>query len=141
MIDKADVEESTYVVEHPTRIRPLKAARLDIIKMLMQPWFGGKMIPEEKLRASLGVLDIPRGDRKYIESLMRDYLLFNGTLVWRKKDLPKLQRIIRSVLSINDAEIASVNSAESLILLVASKLKKCSKESINNICFVLTSVE
>ena len=141
MIDKADVEESTYVVEHPTKIRPLKAARLDIIKMLMQPWFGGKMIPEEKLRASLGVLDIPRGDRKYIESLMRDYLLFNGTLVWRKKDLPKLQRIIRSVLSINDAEIASVNSAESLILLVASKLKKCSKESINNICFVLTSVE
>lgn len=141
MIDKADVEESSYVMEHPTRIRPLKAARLDIIKMLMQPWFGGKMIPEEKLRASLGVLDIPRGDKKYIESLMRDYVLFNGTLVWRKKDLPKLQRLIRDVLSIKDAEIASVNSAESLMLLVASKLKKCSKESINNICFVLTSVE
>ena len=141
MIDKADVEESTYVVEHPTRIRPLKAARLDIIKMLMQPWFGGKMIPEEKLRASLSVLDIPRGDKKAIEALMQDYLMFNGLLVWKKKDLPKLQKLVQVVMGIKNSEISAISDAEGLIRLVSSKIKKLQRDRICDICFVLTSVE
>jgi hypothetical protein len=141
MIDKADVEESAYVVEHPTRIRPLKAARLDIIKMLMQPWFGGKMIPEEKLRASLSVLDIPRGDKKVIEALMQDYLLFNGLLVWKKKDLPKLQKLVQAVMGIKNSEISAISDAEGLIRLVSSKIKKLQRDRICDICFVLTSVE
>lgn len=141
MIDKADVEESSYVVEHPTKIRPLKAARLDIIKMLMQPWFGGKMIPEEKLRASLSVLDIPRGDKKVIEALMQDYLLFNGLLVWKKKDLPKLQKLVQAVMGIKNSEISAISDAEGLIRLVSSKIKKLQRDRICDICFVLTSVE
>jgi hypothetical protein len=141
MIDKADVEESTYVVEHPTKIRPLKAARLDIIKMLMQPWFGGKMIPEEKLRASLSVLDIPREDKKAIEALMQDYLMFNGLLVWKKKDLPKLQKLVQAVMGIKNSEISAISDAEGLIRLVSSKIKKLQRDRICDICFVLTSVE
>lgn len=141
MIDKADVDESPYVMEHPTRIRPLKAARLDIIKMLMQPWFGGKMIPEDKLRASLGVLDIPREDKKNIEALMQDYLMFNGLLVWKKKDLPKLQKLVQAVMGIKNSEISAISDAESLIGLVSSKIKRLQRDRICDICFVLTSVE
>ena len=141
MIDKADVEESAYVIEHPTKIRPLKAARLDIIRMLIQPWFGGKMIPEEKLKASLSVLDIPRGDKKAIEALMQDYLMFNGLLVWKKKDLPKLQKLVQAVMGIKNSEISAISDAEGLIRLVSSKIKKLQRDRICDICFVLTSVE
>lgn len=141
MIDKADVEESTYVMEHPTRIRPLKAARLDIIRMLMQPWFGGKMIPEEKLRASLGVLDIPRGDKKIISEVMKNYLLFQGTIIWDKKELPILQGILQNILGITEKSLENINTPDQLRSLVKSKLKKCSGQNIDDICFILTFAE
>jgi hypothetical protein len=141
MIDKADVEESSYVVEHPTKIRPLKAARLDIIKMLMQPWFGGKMIPEEKLRASLSVLDIPRGDKKIISEVMKNYLLFQGTIIWDKKELPILQGILQNLLGITEKNFENINTPDQLRKLVKSKLQKCSAQNIDDICFILTFAE
>ena len=141
MIDKADVEESPYVIEHPTRIRPLKAARLDIIKMLMQPWFGGKMIPEERLRASLSVLDIPRGDKKIISEVMKNYLLFQGTIIWDKKELPILQGILQNILGITEKSLENINTPDQLRSLVKSKLKKCSGQNIDDICFILTFAE
>ena len=141
MIDKAEVEESTYTIKNPTKIKSLKYARLQILKMLMQQWDDGNMIEEKTLRSSLSVLDIPRSIRKTIESLMDDYLLFDGILVWDDRDIPKLQVLVRSVLGIKDSELLAVNEPEDLMNLVRTKLKKCSVGFINATCYVLTYVE
>ena len=141
MIDKAEVEESIYTIKNPTKIKSLKYARLQILKMLMQQWDDGIMIEEKTLRSSLSVLDIPRSIRKTIESLMDDYLLFDGILVWDDRDIPKLQVLVRSVLGIKDSELLAVNEPEDLMNLVRTKLKKCSVGFINATCYVLTYVE
>ena len=141
MIDKAEVEESIYAIKNPTKIKSLKYARLQILKMLMQQWDDGNMIEEKTLRSSLSVLDIPRSIRKTIESLMEDYLLFDGILVWDDRDIPKLQVLVRSVLGIKDSELLAVNETEDLKNLVRTKLKKCSVGFINATCYVLTYVE
>lgn len=141
MIDKAEVEESIYTIKNPTKIKSLKYARLQILKMLMQQWDDGIMIEEKTLRSSLSVLDIPRSIRKTIESLMEDYLLFDGILVWDDRDIPKLQVLVRSVLGIKDSELLAVNEPEDLMNLVRTKLKKCSVGFINATCYVLTYVE
>lgn len=141
MIDKAEVEESIYAIKNPTKIKSLKYARLQILKMLMQQWDDGIMIEEKTLRSSLSVLDIPRSIRKTIESLMEDYLLFDGILVWDDRDIPKLQVLVRSVLGIKDSELLAVNEPEDLMNLVRTKLKKCSVGFINATCYVLTYVE
>ena len=99
------------------------------------------MIEEKTLRSSLSVLDIPRSIRKTIESLMDDYLLFDGILVWDDRDIPKLQVLVRSVLGIKDSELLAVNEPEDLMNLVRTKLKKCSVGFINATCYVLTYVE
>ena len=138
MIDKAEVEESIYTVQEPTKIRPLKAARLDIIRMLMQPWFGGKMISEEVLKSSLSVLDLPRSDKKEIVTIMDDYTLFGGILIWDENEIPKLQALVQSILGLNDKIKNEINTPDELRSFVKNKLKTCNRQNIEDICFVLT---
>lgn len=136
MIDKADVEESIYTVENPAKIQTLKSARLNIIRMIMQPWFGGKMVPEDTLKSSLSVLDLPRSDKKKILAIMDDYLLF-GTLIWDKSQLPDLQELIQNILGLSDKAKSGIHTADELRAFVKSKLFKCTNQNIEDICFVL----
>ncbi len=141
MIDKADVTEKPYNFEKPVKIQTLKSARLDIISLLMQPWFGGKMIPEDRLKSSLAVLDIPREDRKAIMAIMDDYLLFNGHLIWDRKDLPKLQKLVQHVLGLSDKNIEAIEKAEELRNIVKARIRRLSAKNTEDICLILTSVE
>ena len=136
MIDKADVEESIYIVENPAKIQTLKAARLNIIRMIMQPWFGGKMVPEDTLKSSLSVLDLPRSDKRKIMAIMDDYTLF-GTLIWDKSQLPDLQELIQNILGLTNKTKNEIHTADELRAFVKSKLFKCTNQNIEDICFVL----
>ena len=138
LVDKADVEEEIYKPEKETVIRTAKSARTQIIRMLMQPWILGNKIPEKSLYDSLRVLELPRSERQEICSLIADYSLFNGNLVWKQEDLPKLRKLLRGVLGIKDADFQTMNTSQDLIKRVSVKLKNMKPEAVQEICFILT---
>ena len=141
MIDKADVHEQPYTAERSMTIRTVSSARVLILRMLMQPWIGKETIGEQALIDSLKVLDIPRDVKKKIASLIDDYTLCNGLLVWKPEDLPKLQRLVQAVVGLDDKDFMKVETSEELLETVKQKLKKFSAKEIMDICYVLTSKE
>ena len=141
MINKADVDEQPYMAEHRTVIRTLSSARGIIVRMLMQPWIGKRTINEQVLRDSLKVLNIPRRTRKTIASLIDDYTLCNGLLIWKKQDINTLQKLVQAVLGIEDKEYIALEGLEELQDMVKNRLKNCSAEEIKDICYILTAEE
>lgn len=139
MIDKAAVEEKPYVPERRTVIRTAHSARLMILRMLMQPWIGKGKLDERDLRDSLRVLSIPRAIKRKIEKLIDDYVMLNGFLMWRERDLPEVQQLVQSVLGLDDRDFAEMETPDDLLRAVESRLGKCSPEDVREICFVLTS--
>ena len=101
-------------------------------------WFGGKMISEEVLKSSLSVLDLPRSDKKEIVTIMDDYTLFGGILIWDENEIPKLQALVQSILGLNDKIKNEINTPDELRSFVKNKLKTCNRQNIEDICFVLT---
>ena len=140
MVDKANVEEEIYKPEKETVIRTIKSARTQIIRMLMQPWILGNKIPEKSLYDSLRVLELTRSDRQEISSLIADYSLFNGNLVWKQEELPKLRRLLQNILGIKGTDYQSINSSSELVKKVSMKLKNMKPEAVQEICFVLTNM-
>lgn len=138
MIDKADVKESPYRPQHKTMIRTVKSSRTNIIKMIMQPWLGGNRIREDILHESLKVLNLSREGRKETASLIEDYALFNGQLMWKEKDLPKLQKLVQEILGISDKDFEKLENADDLRKLITLKLGAFSDSDINQTCFILT---
>ncbi|WP_139275794.1 hypothetical protein [Ruminococcus sp. YE78] len=98
-------------------------------------------MPIDKLTRSLRVLSLSRKDRKTIGSLIEDYEIFGGQLVWKSEQLPELGKLVRTVLGITDKDIEKLRSANELEELAASRLKKMNRNKLQDICFVMTSVE
>ncbi|MBR1507558.1 MAG: ATP-binding protein [Eubacterium sp.] len=138
LVDKAPVKDVPYLNEHPVKIKTIKIARKSILKMLMHPWIGKEMISDEELKSSLRVIELSRSERKEIKGLISDYELFAGNLIWKEDDMPKLQRLIKSVLGISDKDYVQMNSADDLYKLVSGKVRKLSDKEIKDICYVLT---
>lgn len=142
MIDKANVKEQVYVPERTTLIRTVSSARMIILRMLMQPWIGkGIVIAEHDLKDSLKVLDISRNAKATIHELIEDYTLCNGLLIWKKQDLFRLQRLVQEVIGLRDKDFITIETPEELQKIVENRLKKCSLEEIQDICYILTSGE
>lgn len=138
MIDRADVREQPYMAERKTKIRTLVSARLLLLRMLMQPWIGQGTINEQELKAALKVVDISRESKKRIDTMIDDYTLCNGLLIWKKQDMSKLQSLVQDILDLEARDFMKLESPEDLKKLVESRLAKCSNDDINNICYVLT---
>ena len=141
MIDKANVTESSYAYESKNTIKPIKAARTEILSMLMQPWFESKKISEAELRNSLKVLDISHKSRELLSRMIGDYILLNGHSIWKENELPLLKKLVIEVVGITESEFASLSTSDELTELVSSKIKKLSKKYINDICYIITNTE
>ncbi len=109
--------------------------------MAMQPWFGSSAVSSDVLRRAVKVLNISRSDSKRLNSLIDDYELFGGQLVWTTAQLPELGKIVKMILGLNDTDIARTGSSDKLTELVKSKLNRMKDKHINDICFVITAVE
>ncbi len=138
MIDKADVEDKPYVSDQKMVIRTKRSSRTCLLKMLLHPWIGGKKIDEKCLRESLRALDLTRSNRKYIETLIEDYSLFRGQLIWRTEELPKLQQLCMAVLGLTEHDIFTANTSDDLEREIRNKVKGLNSEQIKEICYVLT---
>ena len=141
MIDRANVKEERYVYQNKSSILTVKAARMLLIKMVMQPWFGGEQIPSALLERAMRVLTLSRNERMHLHEIMEDYELQGGMLQWHEEELPELGKIVRTILHITDKDISKINQPDELMRLVEGRLKRISKNTLQNICFVITSVK
>lgn len=141
MIDKANVTEGRYIYHDKKPILTERSARRILIKMMMQPWFGGEMIPTEVLSRAMRVLNLSRNDRRAMNAVIEEYEILGGCLTWRTDQLPELGRLVRVVLGITDKEIRRVENAEQLSDMVMNRLQKVKKQDLQNICFVMTAAK
>ena len=141
MIDRANVKEERYVYRNKSSILTAKAARMLLIKMVMQPWFGDEQIPSALLERAMRVLTLSRNERMHLHEIMEDYELQGGMLQWHEEELPELGKIVRTILHITDKDISKINQPDELMRLVEGRLKRISKNTLQNICFVITSVK
>ena len=143
MIDKADVEESPFVVRKAISIKPIKLARTELITILMQPWLRKGRIRGKELADDLCVIDLNRRDRVIIEEYVNDYKFLGGELIWRVEDIPVLQQCLKSILQLSDSYFLSIvtkGDAETLRAYVRNKTTGFSANDIDEICNVLTKV-
>ena len=139
MIDKAPVKDGVYISDSSIRIRTIKSARTKILKVVMQPWIGeNNVIDKEELVESLKVLSLSRNERKELMEIIDDYELLGGNIIWNETEMDKLIRLVKSVLGINDKDIARVNSSIELLRLVRDRVKKMTDKDLKEICYVLT---
>ena len=141
LIDKASIDEKPFVPQKHSRIMPVKTARKLIVRMLMQPWFGGNGIDSEALYSAQKVLELKRTSRSRICSLIDKYELFNHQLVWRKEDLGELKVLLEDVLDVTGEQLGTIRTADELRELVAGKLDRVKKSDIDSVCFMLTYSE
>lgn len=138
MIDKANVREIPYTAPRSMSIRTLSTARLLILRMLMQPWIGTGKIDNQALKDSLKVLDLSKEQKNKVLSLIDDYSLCNGMLIWNRSDLPRLQKLVQSVLGISDKDLSRIEYPDELKQLVKTKVSKLRNEDIDDVCYILT---
>jgi hypothetical protein len=144
MIDKADVEESTYVIDNPVQIKPLKVARTDLISVLMQPWLHKERIRGKTIKDALRVLDLGRNERKLIAEYADDYMFLGGNMFWSISDIDKLQKCLKSILNISDKQFVNMVSKgdpDALRNMVRDRTASFTDSDIDEICNVLTKVE
>ena len=141
LIDKAPVKEKPYVCETPTVIRPLRDARTDLVKMLLQPWIPHERMTGKLLKEDLKCIDAPRSQKRTIANLIDDYVFCGGRMIWRVEDIPTLQSLLRTTLSISDAEFAQLVQSGSPLefrSVVSGRTRGLSDSSIDEVCNVLT---
>ncbi|MCL2603161.1 MAG: ATP-binding protein [Defluviitaleaceae bacterium] len=141
MVNKADVEEIKFVPKVRTVIKPIKIARSELVRMLMQPWIAHERISKCELVSAAEVLETSRNVKKLLLQIINDYDLCKGQLIWAMTDMPKLHGILRTVLSLSESEFINIikeGNADNLRRFIADKTKDFTHENINEICHVLT---
>lgn len=141
LIDRADIDEKPFIPDHRSCIMTVKTARKLIVRMLMQPWFGGKGIEKDALLLAQKVLELKRHSRSRICALIDKYDLFGHQLIWRKEELGELRELLQDVLDITDEQMATVGTADELRGLVSKRVGHLSRSENDNVCYVLTAYE
>lgn len=141
LVDKAKVKEETYKYENPIIIKTARAARTELLCMLLQPWISRDRYRGKVLRNDLKALDIPKKIRDHISTCIEQYLFFQGNMIWKTEEIVYLQKLIQSLLSISDGEFESIvvsGEADGLRTAIKQKTIGLSYQEIEEICCVLT---
>ena len=143
LINKANITETPYRYDSHEIIKPLKAARTEMLFMLLQPWLEREQISGKVLKADLKSLDLRRKDKLLIRDYIDDYVFCGGKQIWRVEDIPRLQHLIKATLGISSYEFESAISTgfpEELRKLVQSRTMSLTMQEIDEVCNVLTKV-
>jgi hypothetical protein len=144
MIDKAEVaENNVYNPDKLMVIKPSREARTDIVLMLLEPWIKRDIMSEEGLFLSLKGLEIPRIVRRMIADCIDDYAFLEGELIWSVNEIPKLQKLIKSVLDISDSEFERIviqGVPDDLRRVVEIKTVDLKPNEVEEVCNVMTKV-
>ncbi|WP_171311299.1 helicase HerA domain-containing protein [Enterococcus cecorum] len=107
MIDKANVQENTYVPDSVEEIINLKTARTNLITMLLSKWIRSKKLRESELYGSLDVVRLSHQNRNFLKKQIDNYMFLGGKLYWDDIEFPTL---IQSICNILDLE--TINNSE-----------------------------
>lgn len=107
MIDKANVQESTYVPDSVEEIINLKTARTNLITMLLSKWIRSKKLRKSELYGSLDVVRLSHQNRNFLKKQIDNYMFLGSNLYWDDIEFPTL---IQSICNILDLE--TINNSE-----------------------------
>ena len=141
MIDKAEVEEQSFVYDKTIVIKSLREARSEIIKAIMEPWMPGEMISFTELARSLNSLDVSRGHRKLLAMMIYTYNNHNGHMIWNENSLGLLKQLLFDILDISqNAYVDAIKSGnpDALRKIVMSRTKGLTIQEIDEVCYILT---
>ncbi len=144
MINKADIKEVPYNYRSPMVIKPVRAARTELLCMLLQPWLQRERLGRSELRNDLRSLDIGRQMKRFLMECIDDYAFSGGILFWRIEEIPKLQEALKAVLGISKREFedcVSSGDAEAFRQMVSRRIRGLTREELDEVCHVLTKVE
>lgn len=144
MIDKANVEEVPYVNPRPSMIKPIRQARTEIIRAIMEPWLPGERIEFTELAKSLKSLNVSRESRKLLSVMLCTYRNHNGHMLWNENSMGLLQTLLRDILDLSHKELEEVIAGQNpdvLRRMVISKTNGFMLEEIDEICHVLIREE
>lgn len=141
MIDKAGVDEKTYINKKTSVIKTARQARTEILFMLLQPWISRERMRGLALKNSLRLLDIPRRTKKQLMQCIDDYVFCGGSLIWKIEEVAILQDLLKSVLNITKSEFERIvmnQDANGLRTLIQEKTVGLCDAEIDEVCNVLT---
>ena len=141
MIDKAEVEEQSFVYDKTIVIKSLREARSEIIKAIMEPWMPGEMISFSELARSLNSLDVSRGHRKLLAMMIYTYNNHNGHMIWNENSLGLLRQLLFDILDISQtAYVDAIKSGnpDALRKIVMTRTKGLTIQEIDEVCYILT---
>lgn len=136
MVNKADIEEMTYEYRAKTSIKPLKEARMNIIRMILQPWIGDENLTRKELMNDLKSMEINRIVRKELEICIENYAFCGRKLFWNIDEQEKICKLILAVLGINKNQLAKILASKDCSFIknqISSKLTGANDEDINEI--------
>lgn len=136
MVNKASIEEVPYDYKAKISIKPLKKARMDIIRMILQPWIGDENLTRKELMNDLKSMEINRSVRKEIEICIENYAFCNRKLFWSVNEQEKICELILAVLGINKNQLSKILASKDSLFVknqIANKLSGASDEDINEI--------
>lgn len=137
LINKAPVEPKPYKPKDLPRLISQRSARALVVRMLMQPWFGGKPIERVVLLSAQMVLELKRRSRVRIKDLIEDYTTSGGHLSWKEDELYGLSVLLRDVLDITEAQLESATANDELTELVSSRLGDMEQKYLVSVCNIL----
>lgn len=141
MIDKANVTETAYINPRPTTIKPVKQARTEVIRAIMEPWLPGEMIAFPELASALNSLGVSRTNRKLLAVMLCTYRNHNGHMIWNENSMGLLRSLLVDILDMTQkylSEIIIAGDPDALRRAVAAKTLGFGWKEIDEICHVLT---
>jgi len=141
MIDKAKVTEQPYKPEKTTKIRPLKNARTDLLKVILCPWIPSAKIPESLLAESLKFLDMDHVAKEKILNVIDEYTIFGGNLFWKQEELSTVHDLVLKVMGIKDNDLLVLNDTEELLELIRNRTRKLNEDEVQKIAYFTTYKE
>ena len=141
MIDKANVVEKPYVNQHPTTIKPLKRARTEVLKAIMEPWIPHEMIAFPELAQALSSLSVSRTNRKLLSVMLCTYRNHNGHMLWNENSIGLLKALLQDVLELSQKALedaVATGNPDVLRRMVFSKTVSFTLEEVDEVCHILT---
>lgn len=141
MVDKADIKEETYVNENATVIKPIRESRVNVMKVIMQPWLPGDVISHEILEYSLSSLEVSRNARNLLKEQISFYTNHDGHFIWSENSIPLLKGLLTEILGLKHAQLNDFiikNEPNGLRMFIRKNTVGLSDEEIEEVCSVLT---
>jgi hypothetical protein len=101
MVDKAAVKEIAYVPEKVEQIKPLRVARTELVRVILEPWLGETNQTSAELQAAKLGLELKPENAKLLDLMIIRYIAYGGHTVLSVEDLPLVKGVLTDILDLS----------------------------------------